>query len=64
MCDDKGGAGEAIRPQAVAPSSRPANNTFLLLRATGLMRFSTLLVSISTRPSARNTRGPSQWSAM
>ena len=39
---------EAMRPQAAAPSSWPANNAFLRFRAIGLMRFSTQLVSISS----------------
>ena len=42
---------DAMRPQARPPSSWPANNAFLRLRAIGRTRFSTLLESISTRPS-------------
>ena len=50
---------EAIRPQAAAPSSCPAKSAFFLVRAIGRARFSTLLLSISTRLSARKSRRPS-----
>ena len=45
----------AMRAQAAAPSSWPANNAFLRFSASGRIVFSTTLESISTRPSVRNT---------
>jgi len=46
-------ASEAITAQRWLPPSEPANRLFFRLRATGLMQRSTVLVSISTRPSSR-----------
>src|SRR5688572_11729463 len=43
---------EAMRAQDCAPSSWPAKSAFLRLRVTGLIWFSTKLLSISTRPSS------------
>ena len=46
--------------QLRAPPSEPANRAFFLVKAFGRMARSTTLVSISTRPSSRNTPSPSQ----
>ena len=50
-------------PQFSAPASCPAKSAFLRLRAIGRMVRSTLLLSISTRPSIRNSCRPSQYLA-
>jgi len=50
---------EAMRPQAMPPSSWPAKSAFLRLSVMGRIRFSTLLLSISTRPSVRKVCSPS-----
>ena len=46
--------------QCRAPPSEPANNAFFLVRVFGRIARSTTLVSISTRPSSRNTTSPGQ----
>ena len=53
----------AMRPHARAPSSWPANRAFFAVSFTGRMRFSTKLLSLSTRPSWRKTSNPSHWLA-
>ena len=53
----------AMRPHARAPSSWLANRAFLAVRFTGRIRFSTKLLSLSTRPSWRKTSNPSHWLA-
>src|SRR4051812_17334354 len=50
---------EASIAQFSAPSSEPAKSAFFLLRATGRMLRSTVLESISMRPSSRKCRSPS-----
>ena len=50
----------AARAHETAPSSWPANNAFFFVSFSGRIRFSTKFVSISTRPSCRNTSNPSQ----
>ena len=52
---------DASSAQFSAPISFPANNAFLRVRATGLMAFSTELVSSSRRPSSKNRVRPAQW---
>jgi hypothetical protein len=42
-----------MRARVLVPSSDPANDAFFLVRGTGLIAFSTPLVSISRRPSSR-----------
>src|SRR4051794_34225341 len=55
---------EASIAQFSAPSSLPANRAFFLLRAIGRIARSTVLESISIRPSSRKRPSPSQrWSA-
>jgi len=44
----------------VVPSSEPAKSAFLRLRASGRIDRSTVLESISTRPSSRNSDSPGQ----
>jgi len=51
---------EAMIAQFVPPSSEPAKRAFLRLRAIGLMDRSTVLESISMRPSSRKRMSPSQ----
>ena len=46
--------------QCFAPPSDPANNAFLRVRVFDLIARSTTFVSISTRPSSRNTTNPGQ----
>ena len=48
-----------MRAHVLAPSSEPANSAFFLVGGTGLMAFSTPLVSISRRPSDGNRVSPS-----
>lgn len=50
--------------QYVAPSSWPAKSAFFRLRAIGWMVRSTVLLSISIRPSVRKSFRPSQYLAM
>ena len=52
---------EAMIAQLAPPSSLPANSAFLRLSAIGLMERSTVLESISMRPSSRKRLSPSQW---
>src|SRR5499427_8598919 len=51
---------EASIAQFSAPSSLPANREFFLLRAIGRIARSTVLESISMRPSSRKRTSPSQ----
>src|SRR5690348_1854146 len=51
---------EASIAQFSAPSSLPANRAFFLLRAIGRIARSTVLESISMRPSSRKRASPSQ----
>ena len=52
---------EAMIAQLSAPSSLPANSAFLRFSAIGRMERSTILLSISMRPSSRKRMRPSQW---
>src|SRR6516225_7077161 len=52
---------EASIAQFSAPSSLPANRAFFLFRAIGRTLRSTVLESISMRPSSRKRTSPSQW---
>ena len=51
---------EAITAQCSAPPSEPANRAFLRFSAIGRMVRSTMLVSISMRPSSRKRLRPAQ----
>lgn|GEM_PF-6551450 len=55
---------EAIIAQFSAPASCPAKSAFLRLRAIGRMVRSTVLLSISMRPSDKKSFRPSQYLAM
>ena len=52
---------EAMIAQLAPPSSLPAKSAFFLFNASGRMERSTVLVSISMRPSSRKRLEPSQW---
>jgi hypothetical protein len=51
---------EAMTAQCSPPLSEPANNAFLRLSAIGRIERSTMLLSISMRPSSRYRVSPSQ----
>jgi hypothetical protein len=51
---------EAMTAQCSPPPSEPANNAFLRLSAIGRIERSTMLLSISMRPSLRYRVSPSQ----
>ncbi len=51
---------DAMIAQLAPPSSLPAKSAFLRLKAMGRIERSTVLVSISMRPSRKNRESPSQ----